>query len=34
MWDFGRDRCVIVVVRVSCEGLLCSKGRRREEAVI
>ena len=22
MWDFGRDRCVIVVARVSCEGLL------------
>ena len=24
MWDLGRERCVLVVVRICCEGLLSS----------
>ena len=24
VWDLGRDRCVIMVVRLCCEGLLWS----------
>ena len=24
VWNVGRDRCVIVVVRICCEGLLSS----------